>query len=267
MPDSLLHTADSLNLLKADSLQITDSLQMDSLAVADSLKAILPTPPAGMEGILHPSLPGYESWVFVVIGVLTFFLIMGIIESVGTFRRNFKLFFSRKEPSNLMVDSTANIARFQLFITLFSICVFALLAYEVAFETPGKFELKKFGVFCAIFGGFYILKHILFEMVGNTFFTNRTTKDYKSMYFSMLSLLAIFLFPILILYTYQPENWKYPLEIAGLILIGMFYIILIIKLFQIFYSKFLALFYIFLYLCMLEILPILFLIRVCEKFI
>lgn len=267
MPDSLINITDSLNLSKVDSLQGTDSLQMDSLAVMDSLKTALPTLPSGMDGILHPSLPSYEAWVFIVIGILAFFFIMGMSQSIGTFKQNFKLFISRREPGNLMVDPTANIAQYQLFIPIFSICVFALLTYEIVFQAPGNFELSKFGVFCAIFGGFYMLKYILFEMVGNTFFTRRTTKDYKSMYFSMLGLLAVFLFPILILYTYQPENWKYSLEIAGLILIGIFYIILIIKLFQIFYSKFLALFYIFLYLCMLEILPILLLIRVCEKFI
>lgn len=268
MPDSILHTIDSTSLMNLDTLQLKDSLQrLDSLAVVDSLNNVIASTPTGMEGVLHPSSPAVESWVFVVMGVLSFFLVTGIIQSAGMFVQNFKSFFSRKDPVNLIINPTANIAQFQLFITIFTICVFALLTYEVNFHTPDKFSLFKFGIFCAIFVGFYILKHVLFEMVGNTFFNSRTTKNYKTMYFSMLNLLAVFLFPILILYTYQPENWQYPLEIATLILIGIFYIVLIIKLFQIFYVKPLALFYIFLYLCTLEILPILILIRVCEKFI
>lgn len=267
MPDSILHNIDSTSLMNPDTLQMKDSLlQLDSLVVVDSLKSVIVTPPTGMDGILHPSSPGVESWVFVVIGVLTFFLVTGIIQSAGMFVQNFKSFFSRKDPVNPIINPTANIVQFQLFITVFTVCVFALLTYEMTFDASDKFILSKFGIFCAIFVGFYMLKHVLFEIVGNTFFNSRTTKNYKSMYFSMLNLLAVFLFPILILYTYQPENWQYPLEIATLILIGIFYIVLIIKLFQIFYVKPLALFYIFLYLCTLEILPNLILIRICEKF-
>ena len=72
----------------------------------------------------------------------------------------------------------------------------------------------------------------------------------------------MFLFPILILYTYQPENWQYPLEMATLILIGIFYIVLIIKLFQIFFHKSIVSFYLMLYLCTLEILPLIILFQV-----
>lgn len=266
MPDTLTTNIDSLSRIKQDSLLMLDSLRSDSLAVADSLKMALPVPPSGMEGILHPSSPSYESWVFVVLGVLTFFLVTGIIQSAGMLVQNFKSFFSRKDLVNLIVNPTANIAQFQLFITIFTLCVFALLAYEIAYQFPEKFKLATFGIFSLIFLGYYILKHILFEMVGNTFFDRKTTKSYKNMYFGMLNVLAIFLFPVLIFYTYQPESWYQPLIISAIVLVGIFYIILIIKLFQIFYIKLLAFFYIFLYLCTLEILPILILIRACEEF-
>ena len=101
MPDSILHNIDSTSLMNPDTLQMKDSLlQLDSLVVVDSLKSVIVTPPTGMDGILHPSSPGVESWVFVVIGVLTFFLVTGIIQSAGIFVQNFKSFFSRKDPVN-----------------------------------------------------------------------------------------------------------------------------------------------------------------------
>ena len=268
MPDSLLYIIDTTDAVKPDTLLLNDSLlRADSLAVADSLNLIIPAPPVRMEGILHLSSPGGESWVFIMIGILSFFLIAGLMQSAGMAVQNLRFFLSRRESMELISGHAPNVAQYRLFSTIFAVCVFALLVYEMAFQVPEKFEFLTFGILCVIFAGYYLLKYTLFEIIGNTFFDGRTTKNYKSMYFGMLNLLAVFLFPILVLYTYQPESWKTSLETVVFILVGVFYIALIIKLFQIFYSKPLALFYIFLYLCTLEILPILILIRVCEKFI
>lgn len=269
MPDSLSHIIDTLSILKPDTLLLNDSLlRADSLAVVDSLKLAIPaTPPSGLEGVLSPSTPGSEPWVFIVLLGLFFLLAIGLIQSGKSFMQIFKSYFSRKAMENQLIYPVTNIAHSQWLITVFAICVFALLTYEITFLLPGKFQLLKFGTYCVIFAGFYILKLLLFEMVGNTFFDKKTTKNYKNLYTGIVNILAVLLYPILILYTYQPESWRTPLLISALMLSALFYIMLIVKLFQIFYSKPLALFYIFLYLCTLEILPILLLIRACEKFV
>lgn len=269
MPDSLLNTVDSLSRLKLDSTLLKDSvLSVDSVSVGDSLTgvAVVP-PPVGMEGILHPSYPGNEPWVFVVITILFFFLVTGIIQSAGVFLQNIKSFFSRKSAVEIIAKPTANIAQFQLFITLFSISVFALFVHELRVTFPEKFHFTTFIIAFGLVAGYYIFKHLLFEIVGNTFFDSKVTKNYKNMYFSLMSLVAILIFPILILFTFQPESWQKPLLIAALIVICLGLLILILKLFQIFYTKPLALFYIFLYLCTLEILPLFVLILLSEKFI
>lgn len=268
MPDSIQHNIDTISPMKTDSLSILDSSNVqDSLAMVDTLKAIVAPIPSGMEGIALPSFPSNENWVFIVIAALFIFLVTGIIQSAGTFVQNFKSFFSRKETVNLIVTPTANIAYFQILITIFTISVFALLSYEAVFVKPYNFNFTTFLLFSGAFALFYIVKHILFEIVGNTFFNRKITRNYKNMYFSLLNVLAIIVFPILILNTYQPVEWENPLKIIGLIFAGLFYIFLIIKIFQIFFTKPIALFYIFLYLCTLEILPILYLIRLSQKFI
>lgn len=266
MPDSILNTMDTISQLRPDSL-LTDSLRADSVSVVDSLILTLNSQPTGMEGILHPSYPGNEPWVFIVIAVLFFFLVTGIIQSAGTFIQNFKSFFSRKNAVEIIARPTANIAQFQLFITIFSVCVFALSMHEILVTFPEKFQLITFAVSVGVVGGYYLLKYILFEIIGNTFFDVKTTKNYKNMYFSLMNLVAILLFPILILYTFQPISWQKPLIIAGIVVVTLALLALIIKLFQIFYTKPLALFYIFLYLCTLEILPLSVLILLSEKFI
>lgn len=245
-----------------DSTVFNDSLAAsDSARNADALSTTNTI--VGMDGIPHPSLPATESWTFMVIMILFLFLVAGILQSAESFTRNFKSFFSKKDPVKLIESPTSNSAQYQIFITLFSIIVFAFSTYLYLYKMQGNFDIRGFGVLLLVFVGVYLLKNLLFEVVGNTFFNQHTTRMYKSMYFSMTNVLAILIFPLTILYIYQPVSWQTPLIVAVLVLVGMFYIILIIKLFQIFYTKFLVLFYIFLYLCTLEILPILILIRVC----
>lgn len=256
MRDTLIHTIDSVG----------SAYSPDSLAITDTLTAVKVVLPSGMEGIIHPSTPAHENWIFLVIAVLFFLLVLGIVQSAGVFTQSFKAFFSRKDSANL-ISPTANVVQFQLFITLFSIFVFALAGYELIFNHVERFQFKTFLFLSGAVACFYILKHLLFEIVGHTFFDSKVTRSFKNLYFGLLSSLAILLFPILILYTYQPASWHTPLVSLSLILVLLFYTTLIIKIFQIFYTKPVTLFYIFLYLCMLELLPILTLFRVCEEFI
>lgn len=261
MLDSIKHTIDSVSHLKADSAFLIDSIhRADSMLRVDSVK-IATSVPTGIEGMLLPSTPSTESWVFIVFIVLFLLLVVGIIRSAGEFIQNIKIFFSKKEPVNLIQTETVNFAQFQIIISIFTISVQALVVYEVFFASVSKFDFKTFALLSGITTGYYLLKYILFDMAGYTFFNEKITKTYKKMYFSLMNVLAVVLFPVLILYTYQPQNWQQPLLIITVCLVCIFYIFLIMKLFQIFYSKPLDLFYIFLYLCTLEIIPILVLFR------
>lgn len=274
MPDSITHSLDNLSQLRPDSLNALDSLSaLDSLnnAITLPLQDSTTTPAVqvinGMEGLIPLSNPGNESWVFILIVALFVFLTSGLALSAGTFSANFKSFFSRKENSNLFVYPTANIFQFHVLIAVFTIAVFALFGYQLAFNMPAKFSFQTYLQFCAAVAGFFLLKNILFDIVGNTFFGQKITRGYKVLYFNLVNALAILIFPITILYSYQPASWQIPLIYTAFSLFVIFHILLIIKLFQNFFTKFIALFYIFLYLCTLEILPILLLVRVSQKFI
>ncbi|HHT23498.1 MAG TPA: DUF4271 domain-containing protein [Bacteroidales bacterium] len=268
MPDSISHNLDSVSLLTSDSLSVLDSLNNAiTLPLQDSVATISAQVITRMEGVIAASNPGNENWVFIVIAVLFAFLTTGIILSAGTFFANFKLFFTRKENSDLLTHPTASIFQFHILITVFTIAVFALFGYLLVFHPPAKFSFQTYLLVCVVVTAFFIIKHILFDIVGNTFFGQKITRGYKVLYFNLVHALAILIFPITILYSYQPISWQIPLIFTAFSLFALFYILLIIKLFQNFYTKLIALFYIFLYLCTLEILPILLLIRVSQKFI
>ena len=165
MPDSLLHNLDSISQLKPDSLSAQDNLNvLDSLGNAitlplqDSVATASTQVITGMEGLIASSNPGNENWVFMVIVVLFVFLTVGIALSAGTFFANFKSFFSRRESTNFLIHPTANIFQFHVLIGIFTVAVFALFGYQLAFQSPVKFNFQTYILFCDVVAAFFIVK-------------------------------------------------------------------------------------------------------------
>lgn len=261
MQDSINSIVDSVSSIKVDSAALADGLtRADSIARADSIQSLVQLP-SGMEGIPHLSSPATEIWTFAVLILLFLFFILAIRNSEGEFIQNIKNFFRKKEAVNLIQTPNANIFQFQIYITLFSIGTFSIFIYELMSNPAKEFSFKTYLFFLLATAVFYIVKYLLFEIVGNTFFNKIVTQSYKNMYFSLLSVFAVIIYFVTILYTFEPVSWKYPLVIFSLCMAGIMIIFLIIKIFQIFYSKFIGLLYIFLYLCTLEIIPLLLLFR------
>ena len=261
MHDSINNAIDSVLRIKVDSAALTDSLaKADSIVKADSIQSLAQLP-SGMAGITHPSSPATEIWTFAVLILLFLFFILAIRNSEGEFTQNIKNFFRKKEAVNLIQTPNVNIFQFQIFITLFSIGTFSLFIDEWISDTASVFSFKPYLYFLLATAAYYLVKHLLFEILGNTFFDKTITKSYKNMYFSLLSVFAVVIYLVTILFTYGPNSWKNTLVIFSICIAAIMIILLIIKIFQIFYTKFIGLLYIFLYLCTLEIIPLVLLFR------
>lgn len=259
LPDSLARLD---SLARVDSIQAaTDSLKAiaDSLkAIADSIKAI----PTGFPGIPHPSLPQTESWVFIALLVLFFLIIYTISSSAGLIGETIKSFFQVKERSSIFSKASVNDFRLRFLLVIFSIGVLSLYVYLIIFKQPNPFSLKTYGYLLVLTGLFFGLKSIIFEVIGYVFFSPSVLKMAKDSYFNIVAILGVMLFPLLILQIYIPVNLYRIIEIISLGMCLGACILVIIKLFQIFFHKIVASFYILLYLCTLEILPLIILYRV-----
>jgi len=260
--DTIQALSDSTNIVQ-DSLSKIDSLaRMDSIqAVADSLKAIVHIP-RGFLGIQLPSLPQTESWVFIVLLFLFFLLTYSISRSAGLFMDTLKTFFQVKERSSIFTTASITDFRFRLLLIIFSIGVLSLYVYLINYNSSTIFSIKEYGYFLIVTGLFFGLKSILFDLFGYVFLTPSNLKMAKDSYFNILSILGITLFPLLILQIYVQNNLVHSISIISLITSLSAGILVIIKLFQIFFNKMIASFYILLYLCTLEILPLIVLFRV-----
>jgi len=261
--DSVIKVVDTIGRLKTDSLALSDSLiKTDSIVGIDSVKLAASSQPSGLEGVTLPSLPMNEPWVFIILLILFLLLAGSIVKSGGELFQNIRSTFKHNYSWGTSSVSTLNNLQSQILIIACSRGVFSLFVFEVFFSLPGFFDIKTYGIVVGVTFGFYLFKYLVLQAVGRVFIDKKAVLNYLNLYFNYLSLFAVILFPVLFLYTYQPQSWKLPLEIVATVLLGCFYILLIIALFQNFYTKRLALFYFFLYLCTLEIIPLLVLFRV-----
>ena len=267
-PDTIRTLHDSIKVLpkvfpKAipDSLA-TDSLaRVDSLATADSLHLVdslrrIALIPRGFIGIPHPSLPQTESWVFVLLFILFFLLVYAILQSSGFIIDTVKTFFQVKERSSIFSKATVNDSRSRFFLIVFSISVLSMYAYCVVHGQNTGFMFKEYACFWVITAIFFALKNLIFDVMGYVFLAPVSKKMTKDSYFNVLSILGIVMYPLLILQIYIPNNYTNIVEITGLVVCVIACILVIIKLFQIFFRKIVASFYILLYLCTLEFLPL-----------
>jgi hypothetical protein len=262
-PDSIKSLSDSTISL-SDSLHKVDCLATsDSLRLIDSLKSIVPVP-HGFIGIPHPSLPQTESWVFIILLALFFLLIYSIIQSYDLISDTIKTFFQVKERSSIFSKAAVNDSRFHFLITLYAIGVFSIYAYLALYNSNFPFLITKYGLFLLVTGAFFVFKLLIFNLIGYIFLTPVILKMAKDSYFNVVLFLSVALLPLLFLQIYIPGNFTGIIQIIGLFLILTAFILILIKLIQIFFHKLLAFFYILLYLCTLEILPLIFLFKVYQ---
>jgi len=271
-------------LLKVDTTLVVDSLKsvahvpignfnipylfhqnaesvMDSTMMFKIIKPILHFQ-SGIEGKPFPSLPQTENWVFGALIFLFFLFVVSISQSPGLIMETVKSFFQIKERSSIFSKATISDFRFRFFLIVFSIGTLSLYAYIQIHGNSSGFSMKEYSYFLLLTGIFFCIKSLLIDLLGYVFFDTKSLKIAKTSYFNVISFLGILLFPLLIIHIYVPDFLLGATEIISLIVCLIGCILVIIKLFQIFSHKIVASFYIMLYLCTLEILPLIALFRV-----
>ena len=253
--DSVLLHNDSI--LNSDSLHRADSIfSADSILLNDTVVTKIVR---GFQGIAHPSLPTSESWVFGTVLFLFILMVVSYIRSSNWLYESVRTFLQVKERSSIFSKTTINDFQSRFFLIVFSIAVFSLYLYYLMHNPQHGFEFLKFLSFFGITALFFGLKYLLIDLVGYVFVDKSTLKVARESYFNILTYLGVTIYPILIFQLYFPQSLNSVSSHIALILCILASILLIIKLFQIFFHKILASFYIMLYLCTLEILPIFFL--------
>ncbi|MEI8084797.1 MAG: DUF4271 domain-containing protein [Paludibacter sp.] len=255
-PDTVKLLNDTTKAMSSDSMARLDTLMgVDSTKLVDTLKAVIQAP-TGFVGIPHPSLPQTDSWVFAVILSLFFLFIFSVSKSSSIISDTLKSFFQINDRSNLLSKSHAGNFRFRFFLLEFSIGVISLFAYLYFHKATTELSIIKYGYFLIVTTLFFALKSVLFDILGFVFLERKVLKLAKESYFNIVFFVGTALFPVLIFQIYLPYNFYNIIDIISLLIFSIAYVFVLIKLFQIFFDKIVASFYILLYLCTLEFLPL-----------
>jgi hypothetical protein len=231
---------------------------------ADSVKPLPPkskvhitkvvVPPSGFVGTPRPSLPHTESWIFVAF--LLVFIVLVVSRAVTVVYEAAKSFFQVKERISIFNKTTISDLRTKLLMVVYPILVFSLYAFFIYHKPNKEYELIYFGYFFALFSLFFLLKYVLMTIVGYVFVDVKSSKMFKENYFNVVVFTSFFLFPFLVVRVYASDYLISVTELLSVVICVFSSGLIIFKLFQIFLDKTVVTFYILLYLCTLEILPI-----------
>jgi hypothetical protein len=261
--DSLHISADSVQQHLLDSLNATTTYHWDTLHTAVPVTHA-PLAPTGFVGeVLVPSAQS-EAWVFMALLLLAFLPVFVINRSPALFSESFKMIFKEKKRASIFSDTSTSDPILRSILLVFFTVVFGLYAFYYFHNASEGFPLVKGVLFWGATLAFFIAKILLIRFLTYVFFDSTTIRQATEQYVNILSLCGLSIYPLLILQIYAavPINNYLNIITAFVLILSILWIV--IKIFRIFFTKVIDLLYILLYLCTLEFIPILGLIRIYQ---
>ncbi len=212
-----------------------------------------------------PSQPFHNDWMIgiLLIVALIYSLIRTTSKRVLSGVRRFFLFRGINEPTSRDVDgffhwqsTILNLNSFFI-ISLFAYCAAFYYDFIPAGISGIFFWLISMGIIISA----VTLRHIVCLIAGNISGEKEVFREYLIGVYQFYRFSALFLFVLVILIFYTvlfPVTISF---ISGIIVLGIMYIIRVSRLIIIFLNRKISIFYLILYLCALEILPVLILIK------
>ncbi len=253
-----------------DSIHIERTDSISSVLISDSIAALELNNVSNFErfeGIARNLQFSNQIEIFASLGFLFLLFCFIIVRYSSIFLEKIKILYSKKNSNSRDLISNANKSQYNLLIFIFSIASLSLSAHLLICHFSEKCSLINLAYYIGLFLSFLFIKYILFRIVGFTFLNKQRTNEYIQVYFALINSIAVLFFLTSIIFVFQAESWRNILLIIYLSIIGVHFLILMFKLSQLFLNKAISLFYIFLYLCTLEILPVMVFVYFVEEFL
>ena len=136
---------------------------------------------------------------------------------------------------------------------------FSLFLYQIVRVFQLELINGNLSIFAVSFGvvtGYFILKKMAYYFVGWVFESGLETSEFLFNMDNFNRTVGIMLFPIVVLINYYPYKNTVFVVVAGILVVGVFYAFLLQRGIFILLRKQFSIFYLFLYLCTLEFLPL-----------
>ena len=218
--------------------------------------------PAGGEALPFSRSPLHDtpSMVLLIAGLLA--VALSYHTGYKYIENFFHYMFSTRRRENMFEDHTVNETSIQAAL-IANTCIAEgfLIYFAVQQLVPSMAHVLQASVFphilgyCGIAAGFYIAQRLVYKVLGYTFSDKVGAKLWLDGFKASQSLLGLLLLPVLVLVMLYPGHGKLLLAI-GVSLYLVARLIFIFKGFRIFYSNLTSILYFLLYLCAVEIVPL-----------
>lgn len=217
----------------------------------------------GIEPEERPTLPGYDSGIAcLLLGV--FLLLAFNLSRYSTYIKTFTQdLWSVRRRENVFNVRTINETRVQMSLLLLVCICEGILAHAVTADTPLWHHLGMFPVILilsAVAVAYYGAQTVAYRLVGYVFSDKVTSRQWVKGFSSSQSFLGLALTVPALLVLFNPGTAFIMVPIA-VFLYFTARLIFICKGFRLFYHNFDSLVYFILYLCTLEIIPLILLVR------
>lgn len=219
----------------------------------------------GIPGIPRNALPGYDSGVVCML-LVTFLLITLNFRHRSTFIKSFAQdLLSVRRRSNVFEDHTLSETGILLSLVIL-LCVSEGLLLFTAFHPSVAFWGGVSGsvaVMMLLAGAFYLWQLGIYTVGGYVFADKVYGRQWVRGFNASQALLGLALAAPALAVTYRPGTWIWVAPLCIMLYLTS-RIIFICKGFRIFYSNYFSLVYFIVYLCALEIVPLIVIVRVCR---
>ncbi len=206
---------------------------------------------------LEPFQPAWIFWIY-----LGMFIILACVQLLffPRFQQLIRANFSLRSLNQLIREGNLFNERISLALSVIYVMSIAMVIFQVlkllfhqsSFIIP---DFQLYMLLCLAVVGFWALKLLIMNFLSIIFMTERTNTEYKLNILTTISFLGFLLLPILVFTVYLKSSWLIYTCLAIIVLASLFRLV---KGFIIGISltKF-SYFFLFVYLCTLEILPLL----------
>jgi hypothetical protein len=219
------------------------------------------------KGLMLPSIPHWNhspDW-FVYLFLGTFVIFVFVKQSA---KKYFSLLFqsitSYLASARMFREQNISLVQGSAVMELFYLLVMALFGYQVLHQFGISFPFPDFFEFLICFGVlflFFQVKIMIYKLLGFVSGTNTETREYLFNIQNHNKVLGILLWPLVALIAWLPFRNSWIFILTGLLLTAIIYLIYLFRGAKIIIKKQYSMFYLFLYLCTLEILPLLLLFK------
>ena len=212
-----------------------------------------------------PVNPLHSDWMILIV-LLCVFLFSLVKKMSGRLSQNFNRFFLFRGINYPVSRDLGGLFHWQsTILNLVSFIIIGLFGYSVAsyFEiVPGGFKgIIVWLISLGIISSAVTLRHIACLITGEASGEQEAFREYLLGIYQAYRFGALFLFMIFLLITYTRILPVQGLILTGIIVVGLLYLFRFIRLLIIFLNRNISIFYLILYLCALEILPVLIIVK------